>query len=217
MPATKATRQETSTPRNDAKWGGVGLTREEVHEGKRQALVAVANQVFRKQGYHKTSMDDVANHLNVSKTAIYYYVKNKQELLFLCYELAFKYGAEAQAYAELHGKTGREKLEMLIRHYTVSLVDRLGGGALMSEDSALSKEHRDIVQQYRHDWNTVFRRFVEEAIADGDLRPCNPRLTEFFVMGAIRNIHHWYSITGELTGEQIADELVEFVFNGVGA
>ncbi len=209
-----ARNQLTNETRN-AKWIGVGVTRQEVHEAKRRALVATASQIFRKKGYANTSMDDVAKFLNVSKAVVYYYVKNKQELLFLCYQLAFQYGAEARAYAEKNGKNGREKLEMLLRHYTVSLIEKLGGGGLMSEDSALSPEHLATVQDNRRNWNRVFRGFVQEGIAGGQFRDCDPRLIEFFVMGAIRNIHHWYSSEGQMGGEQIADELIKFVFDGI--
>jgi AcrR family transcriptional regulator len=211
--ARKLLKNETQ----NVKWDGVGLTRKEVHGAKRRALVATANQIFRKKGYYNTSMDDVARFLNVSKTVVYYYVKNKQELLFLCYQLAFEYGAEAQAYAEKHGRNGREKLEMLLRHYTISLIEKLGGGGLMSEDSALTPEHLATVQENRRSWNRVFRAFVKEGIAGGQIRKCDARLIEFFVMGAIRNIHHWYSAEGQMGGEQIADELVKFVFDGIAA
>jgi TetR/AcrR family transcriptional regulator len=208
-------RKPLKSDAQNAKWDGVGLTRQEVHDAKRRALIATANQIFRKKGYSNTSMDDVARFLNVSKTVIYYYVENKQELLYLCYKLAFEYGAEAQAHAEKNGRNGREKLEMLIRHYTISLIDRLGGGALMSEDTALTPEQLASVQDSRRNWNRVFRGFVLQGIAEGNFRECDPRLVEFFVMGAIRNIHHWYSREGNMTGEQIADELVRFVFTGI--
>ena len=211
--ARKSTKAETQ----NAKWDGVGLTRQEVHDAKRRALVATANQIFRKKGYYNPSMDEVARFLNVSKTVVYYYVKNKEELLFLCYQLAFQYGAEAQAYADGHGRNGREKLEMLIRHYTISLINELGGGGLMSEDTALRPEHLVVVQENRRNWNRVFRSYVQEGVAGGQIRECDARLAEFFVMGAIRNIHHWYSREGEMRGEQIADELVKFVFDGIAA
>lgn len=199
----------------DAQWNGAGLTRKEVHAAKRRALVATANQIFRKKGYHNTSMDDVANFLNVSKTVVYYYVKNKQELLFLCYQLAFEYGAEAQAFAEKNGRNPREKLELLLRRYTVSLIDELGGGALMTEDMALTAEQLAMVVEYRRNWNHLFRGILQEGIAAGLFRDCDPRLVEFFIMGAIRNIHHWYSREGNMGGQQIADELIKFVFAGI--
>lgn len=199
----------------DAKWNGVGLTRKEVHDAKRRALVATANQIFRKKGYHNTSMDDVARFLNVSKTVVYYYVKNKQELLFLCYRLAFDYGAQAQVFAEKNGRDAREKLELLLRRYTVSLIDELGGGALMTEDTALAPEQLAVVVELRRDWNRLFRSILQEGIAAGLFRECDPRLVEFFIMGAIRNIHHWYSREGNMGGQQIADELIKFVFSGI--
>lgn len=205
----------TSKSKKQAKWDGIGLTRDEIHEAKRQALIAVASQVFRKKGYHNTSMDDVAAHLNVSKTVVYYYMKSKQDLLFHCYELAFKFGDKAIELAQTNGRTSEDKLKILISEYTIFLIDKLGGGALMIEDSALSPEHREVITNYRRKWNKAFRDIIIEGVKEKSFRDVNPVLTEFFIMGAIRNIHSWYSPEGAFSSAQIAENLVEFVMNGI--
>jgi len=79
----------------------------------------------------------------------------------------------------------------------------------------LRSEHLAVVQENRRHWNRVFRGYVQEGITGGQIRECDARLIEFFVMGAIRNIHHWYSREGEMQGQQIADELVKFAFDGL--
>ena len=38
-----------------------------------------------RKGYHNTSLDDIAAALEVTKPTIYYYVKNKEQLLFECF------------------------------------------------------------------------------------------------------------------------------------
>lgn len=200
---------------SNAKWVGVGVSREELHERKRRALVSVAAQVFRDKGVQETSMDDIAAELNVSKAAIYYYVKNKQELLFLCHSLAFDLGNEALQEAMEKGKTGAERLEIIIRSYIHKLTSELGGGALMTSDSALSPKHLKVIRRRRQEWDQVFRSFVEEGVKEGSLRAVDPRLIEFFVMGAIRGLHRWYSPQGPKSGEEIADELVAMVFDGI--
>ncbi len=200
---------------DDSKWFGAGLSREEIHDQKRRALVATASRVFREHGFRETSMDDIARLLNVSKTAIYYYVKNKKELFYLCHSLAFDLGEEALEEAQRLGRTARERLELLIRGYVTRLTSELGGGALITSDSALSAKHLAIIRKRRKEWDRAFRDLVEQGMADGSLRHCDARLIEFFVMGAIRSLHRWYSPTGEKSGEQIADELIAMVFGGI--
>ena len=51
---------------------------------KRDAVLATAAQLFNERGFHATSLDDIAARLNVSKPTLYYYVKNKDEILIEC-------------------------------------------------------------------------------------------------------------------------------------
>ena len=197
------------------KWGDTSIAREQLHERKRRALVSTAAAVFRDRGVQETSMDDIAAELNVSKAAIYYYVKNKQELIFLCHDMAFDIGEEALAEAISEGQTGRERLELTIRKYVERLTGELGGGAMMTTDAALSHEHLKIIRARRRKWDAAFRDLVNEGIREGSFRPVDPKLIEFFVMGSIRSLHRWYSPRGEKTGAEIADELVAMVFKGI--
>lgn len=201
--------------RGMAKWNDVALSREEQHRQKRRALIAAAGRAFRKQGFHQTSMDDVASALNVTKTALYYYVKNKQELLYECHNLAFDMGEEAIAEAEAGGGTGRERLEILIRAYILRLTDELGGGGVMSEDNALLPAQLEKIKERRRRWDQVFRGMVQEGIDDGSLQAHHPKIVEFCLMGAIRNLHRWYSPEGEMKGEEIAREFCAIFFDGL--
>ncbi len=199
------------------KWGDTSITREQLHERKRRALVATAANVFKEKGVEKTSMDDIAAELNVSKAAIYYYVKNKQELIFLCHNLAFDIGEEALEEAVNEGKNGRERLELTIRKYVERLTGELGGGALMTTDSALNPEHLKVIRARRSKWDAAFRELIESGMRENSLRQVDPKLIEFFVMGAIRSLHRWYSPRGDKTGTEIADELIAMVFKGIEA
>ncbi len=199
------------------KWGDTQITREELHNRKRRALVTAAAKIFREKGIQDASMDDIAADLNVSKAAIYYYVKNKQELIFLCHNLAFDVGDEALAEAVRTGTTDRERLELTIRLYIEKLTSELGGGGLMTTDAAMTPEHLEIITARRRKWDKEFRELVQGAIDANDIKPVDPKLTEFFVMGAIRSLHRWYSPEGPKAPHEIADELVQMIFKGIDA
>jgi AcrR family transcriptional regulator len=49
-------------------------------EEKRKALLIKATEVFKKFGYDKTTIDDIAKAMKLNKASLYYYVKNKEEL-----------------------------------------------------------------------------------------------------------------------------------------
>src|SRR6478735_11133643 len=52
---------------------------------KREAVIHAAARAFNERGYHNTSLDDIASALRVTKPTIYYYVENKEQLLFECF------------------------------------------------------------------------------------------------------------------------------------
>src|SRR3569833_1819056 len=62
------------------------VSRERQHdrEVKREAVIRAAAHAFNLKGYHNTSLDDIAAALEVTKPTVYYYVTNKEQLLFEC-------------------------------------------------------------------------------------------------------------------------------------
>src|ERR1043166_735043 len=54
-------------------------------EVKREAVIYAAARAFNRKGYHNTSLDDIAAALEVTKPTVYYYVTNKEQLLFECF------------------------------------------------------------------------------------------------------------------------------------
>ena len=55
------------------------------HAVKREAVIRAAARAFNRKGYHNTSLDDIAAALEVTKPTVYYYVSNKEQLLFECF------------------------------------------------------------------------------------------------------------------------------------
>ena len=50
---------------------------------KKQEILDAAALLFQKFGLNKTTMNDISKHLNIGKATLYYYFKNKQELLYI--------------------------------------------------------------------------------------------------------------------------------------
>ena len=56
--------------------------REKQFASKRQAVILAAGQAFRRRGYHNAPMTEIAANLGLTKAALYYYVRNKDCLLY---------------------------------------------------------------------------------------------------------------------------------------
>ncbi len=54
-------------------------------ELKREAVLLTAAHLFLKQGYRRTSMEDIADRLEITKPALYHYFMSKDDILVGCY------------------------------------------------------------------------------------------------------------------------------------
>lgn len=64
------------------------LNREEKRRLKLDAILRHAAAAFMEKGYYKTSLDDIARLHKVTKPTLYYYIKNKEDILIKCENVA---------------------------------------------------------------------------------------------------------------------------------
>jgi AcrR family transcriptional regulator len=54
-------------------------------EDAKKRIIQAASEVFKEKGYYRSTMDDIANRLGISKGAIYQYFESKESLLAALY------------------------------------------------------------------------------------------------------------------------------------
>ena len=204
--------KKTSTARRGrhaSAWKSVVLDREQQFLLKRGALLREAGRAFSLRGYHNTSLEDVAKTLDVTKAALYDYVTNKQEILFECHMMSLDFGDEAMKYSEEHGKTGLEKILLLIDKYVKTITSEMGSFAVLGEYDALESQNKAIIGKRRDKFDRGFRKLISEGIADGTVRAVDPKLTVFFFMGSINWMTRWFTPEGPASGEEVARQLID--------
>jgi len=184
-------------------------------EIKRDAVILAAARAFRQRGYHNTSVDDLASILNVTKPTIYHYLENKEEILFEC----FRTGLDQirGAFDEIRGsqESGLARLTAVIRRYAQAISSEFGWCMVRAEDQDLSPVMSRRVNALKKEIDQGLRRLIEEGIADGSIRRCDPKITAFALAGAMNWIAHWHRADAELTPEQIADRFIEVFVDGL--
>ncbi len=65
-----------------ARWNDRGAARQHVRNVRLEIILQSAARCFNRKGYQATKMGDIARELGVSKAALYYYVKSKEEIIF---------------------------------------------------------------------------------------------------------------------------------------
>jgi len=170
---------------------------------QRDRVLKAAAHCFNRKGYSGTSLKDVANMLGLTDPALYYYVKNKEELVYLCYVRAADIGREAMQRAVAEGGTGLEQARRYLRYHIEIMVGERGPIAIMSEIPSLKSEHRDAVLELSRQHSKNFEDILEDGIADGSIEACDVRMTGNAIMGSINWIPKWFH-----GGEAAADKVI---------
>jgi len=197
-----------------ARWKSALPSREDLQKLKKEALVREASRAFSEKGYHNVSLDDVAERLNVTKAALYYYVKGKRELLFEAQSVTLDLGDIALAEAE-RGKTGLDKIMRIVRKFLLLVTDDSALSVFVYSLEDLLPEHQEIVRKRRRAWDQRLREIVHEGILDGSIAPCEPKLAVAWLMGAVNWIPQWFKPDGEYSPEALADTLIQFMTRGL--
>lgn len=183
--------------------------REEQRRLKRDKLLKVAAECFNSKGFSGTSLKDVAKKLNITDAALYYYVKNKEELVNLCYLRAVELAQSAFERANADGESALEKLQLYIRYQIEEVCGEDGPVAILSEIPALKPKHRDYIMQSSIDLNRKITALIEEGVNNGTMVSSNPVATSDAILGAINWIPKWYRPDSSLDKDQIASTFIE--------
>ncbi|MEV1330805.1 helix-turn-helix domain-containing protein [Micromonospora costi] len=84
--------------------------------GTRERIKAVALELFTEQGYEKTSLREIAERLNVTKAALYYHFKSKDEIVSSFAEDRLERIDEIVAWAEAQPATRETRRELIARY-----------------------------------------------------------------------------------------------------
>ena len=159
---------------------------------QRDRMLRAAAHCFNQKGYSGTSLKDVADMLGLTDAALYDYVRNKEELVYLCYVRAADVGREAMQRAIAEGTSGLEQVRLYLRYHLDSIVGDNGPLAIMSEIPSLKPEHRDEVLELSRTHSLNFEAMLERGIQDGSIAHCDVRMTGNAIMGSINWIPKWF-------------------------
>ena len=179
--------------------------REKQFASKRQAVILAAGQAFRRRGYHNAPMTEIAANLGLTKAALYYYVRNKEEVLYECHLMAYDAMDEILK-SKTEGVTALDKLEGLYVKFVTMLT--ASGVSLLTDVNSLGEESKTDVLSRRGKIERKIIRLVKEGQKDGSIREGDARLHVFFFMGALNWLNAWYDASGRLKGEDIAAHFV---------
>ena len=181
---------------------------------RREQILHAALRAFREKGFYATTLDDIAEHVGVRKTALYHYFPDKEAILWECHQESL-----AELARIIRGTrkldTASEQLAYVIREHVRVMTDTLEGSPLAFEVGAFSAERQQQIIAARDKYERAVRRIIARGIDDGEFRTVDAKIAVFAILGSINWIARWYRPEGSLHAEELGRQFAEHLVGGL--
>jgi len=184
-------------------------------ERKRIEILRAAAAVFRRRGYHGASVDQIARALKMAPGNLYYYFRNKEEILYVCHDYSLELILKELKDVEASDLPPDRQIHRLIVAFVHLFIDVLHGTAWTLEVEALSPPLRKKVVARRDRIDKGFRSILSSGMRSGVFAKRDTRLTSFVIFGAINWIPRWYDPAGHATSHEIAQTFADYLVAGL--
>jgi AcrR family transcriptional regulator len=188
-----------------------------ISPSKEQEIIAVAARLFKEKGYRATTLEDIAVAVGMLKGSLYYYIRSKEELLYLVVRDPIR-----QAYAKLEeivtseapvtAKIARaiaNHMTLFHQHYPHIAVYLHDFHHLMQQ---LQKNATETPKHYQRLWAVLLQQGVDTGELRDDL---NVKVTGYAILGMCNWVYRWYNPHGTLSAEEIAEVFTKLVLEGL--
>lgn len=177
-------------------WNDTIQTRAEQRELKRMAILRTAAQTFNRKGFRETSLDDLAELLSISKPTLYYYVKNKDDILSGILEMAMAAIREVIGIELESNGSGLERLNRFMQRYSAVQTDDFGAALIMTRSNAFEERFKAQYATAAREVSDAVIHLIQVGIEDGSIGVCDPKFMAVAMLGNINETVYWYVMEG---------------------
>jgi AcrR family transcriptional regulator len=182
--------------------------------GKKHEILEAASRVFRARGLHAAGMRDIAAELGMAVGNLYYYFRDKEDLLAFVQESALSRLLEMAARVRTLDLPADGKLRLLLEEHVVGLNDPEEGtpGSLAHlEVEALGEERRAGVLARRDEYEQIVRSLIEQGMDQGMFRRADPKVASLALLGSVNWTVKWFRPEGGKSAREIGRQIAEMM------
>lgn len=185
---------------------------------KYHQILEAAVKVFARQGFHQSTVAQIAKEAGVADGTIYLYFKNKDDILVQFFNYRAKQVFESFREAVDGAETSADKLRNLVRSHLAEFQrDRDGAVVYQVETHQNSRLAETQIREMSQKYRDLVAEIVEQGQQEGTIRKdLYLGLVKRFIIGAVDEvINTWLHAEGEYDLISMADPLVELFIKGL--
>ena len=178
---------------------------------KREEILLAASNLFRSNGYHATSMRDLASALEMGGSSLYSHVDSKETILLELVEQAAKaFLANLEALDAF--TTPIDKLEHLVKGHLRVMRDELPNATVFFHEwRFLPDSLRERITEQRDTYEAAFRQVIESGQREGVFETADAGLASKFILGSLNWTYQWIDPRGELGFDDLTTHFLTLI------
>ncbi|HEY6945992.1 MAG TPA: TetR/AcrR family transcriptional regulator [Candidatus Acidoferrum sp.] len=182
---------------------------------RRLEILRAAGRQFRERGFVETGMRDIAEAAELSPANLYNYFEGKHEILFFCQDSSLDRMIATLDKARRIRESAAARLRFVIISHLRCLLDEIEGSAAHLLTNALPprKQRRLVAKRDRYELGV--RNLIASGMRTGEFISRDAALMARAILGALNWSVQWFRRDGEMTADEIAEKLADYLVRGL--
>ncbi|GGC89519.1 TetR family transcriptional regulator [Thalassobacillus devorans] len=179
------------------------LSERKVLRKKEQILLSAIN-IINQKGYSGTTMEEVASELLMTKGSLYYYFKNKSDLMYQCHNFVLSQATkDLESILEDGGPVKDVLKKMIETHITYAIDEKETFNLIMEPKRFFNEEQLELVLKLRNHYEGLFDEIIQRGIEVDEFHAEEPKIARMIILGAMNWVQQWYRPEGRLSKEDL--------------
>lgn len=184
---------------------------------KKSIILKTAIKTVNTKGFEKATMEEIATELKMTKGSLYYYFKNKNDLMYQCHYHVLSQAIEIHEKHLLEKWSPSELLAAMISTHIDFAIDEKEIFNMIIEPKRTFEEGRlKSVLSLRKQYGLLFDEVIRRGIALGYFNHLDVSLVRNFILGALNWIQQWFDPHGKYSKGEIKKIYTQHVLSMLG-
>lgn len=168
---------------------------EERRENRRDEILRAAQDLFHRQGYANTSLDDIARAVGIKREGLYYYFSNRTQILITIIKpLGLQLRDRVKEILESDASP-EDKMRQTVENHLMRFENRFAESKItlrddyFTENEAVLAEMGPIWDDYEALWIAIIEEGQKKGVFDATL---DPRIAHLGILGLCNWAARWY-------------------------
>lgn len=162
-------------------------------------------------------MEKIASRLGMTKGSLYYYFRDKDDLLYECHRRATQVSLDALARSRSSDAPPDLRLREVLVGHIRGITDEVYGAVMLTDLESISPARRRRIVAMRDRFERGVREIIRQGVENGLFGKVDVRIAGFATLGAINWIPKWYDPRGPLSAAEVAEQFADLLVRALRA